>query len=228
VRWGIAIALAGLAACTYDIVPRPGEERTACRKDGACDPGLECWSDRCVRPPAADCRAVAERLASVRLGNYAPREDREPAILEIKALCEKERVSKKEGRCLLEAQTEDQLAACPRPVLPELAGDKEGCTRMTEHALALLRRDAPKNVEMAMLVGMAGRVQTVIVDQCVSRRWSPIAVRCLTEAASLDLVENCIDSLDADDRRALDDAMEHLVDEGRRGNRGGGGDDPWK
>ncbi len=217
-----------VGACTYDIVPRPGEERTACRKDGTCEAGLECWSDRCVRPPAADCRVVAERLAGVRLGNYAPREQREPTVLEIKALCEKERVSQKEGRCLLEAQTEDELAACPRPVLPELAGDKEGCTRMTAHALELLRRDAPKDVETAMLVGMAGRVQTVIVGQCVSHRWSPIAVRCLTEAANLDLVKNCIDSLDHDDRRALDDAMEQLIEDGRRGSTGSGGDDPWK
>jgi hypothetical protein len=225
VRW---VVLVCLAACTYDIVPRPGEERAVCKQDGSCDPGFECWSDRCVRPPAADCRAVAERLASVRLGNYAPREQREPTIRELQALCEKEQVNQKEGRCLLEAQTEDELAACPRPLLPELAGDKAGCTRMTEHALALLRRDAPRDVEMAMLVGIAGRVQTTIVDQCVTRRWSPIAVRCLTEAQSLDLVKNCIDSLDHDDRRALDDAMESLLDSARRGTGGGTGSDPWQ
>jgi hypothetical protein len=224
-----ALVLLVASSCTYDIVPRPGEERTICRKDGTCDPGLECWSERCVRPPAADCRAVAERLASVRLGNYAPREQREPTIGEIQALCQKERVSKKEGRCLLEAPTEDALAACPRPVLPELAGDKEGCTRMTEHALDLLRRDTPQDVEMAMLIGIAGKVSTVIIDQCVSHRWSPIAVRCLTEAQSLDLVENCIDSLDDDDRRALDRAMEALLASARhRGVQGRGSDDPWK
>jgi hypothetical protein len=220
--------LVGVWSCTYDFVPRPGEERTVCKKDGSCDPGLECWSDRCVRPPAADCRAVAERLASVRLGNYAPREQREPTILELKALCERERVSKQEGRCLLEAQTEDELAACPRPVLPELAGDQEGCARMTQHALALLRRDAPRDTEMAMLVGVAGRVTTVITDQCETRRWSPIAVRCLGEAESLDAIRGCIDTLDPDDRRALDDAMESLLEAARRGRGGGGTDDPWK
>lgn len=227
-RWVIVLVLLGLGACTYDIVPRPGEERTLCKKNGTCDPGLECWSERCVRPPAADCRAVGERLASVRLGNYAPREQREPTIVELTALCEKEHVSKKEGRCLLEAQTDDELAACPRPVLPELSGDKEGCTRMTEHAIAVLRNDTPKDAEMAMLLGIATRVMTVIVDQCVTHRWSPIAVRCLTEAQNVELFDGCIDALDRDDRRALDDAMEALVEEMRRGQGGGGGDDPWR
>jgi hypothetical protein len=231
VRW-ICLALLVASSCTYDIVPRPGEERTVCKKDGTCDPGLECWSDRCVRPPAADCRAVGERLASVRLGNYAPREQREPTIAELTALCEKEHVSKKEGRCLLEAATEDALAACPRPILPELAGDKEGCTRATEHALELLRRDTPKNAEMAMMLGIAGKVTDVVVGQCVSHRWSPIAVRCLTDATAIDAFDGCIDALDQDDRRALDDAMESLVDEMRRasasGSRGGSGSDPWQ
>lgn len=228
-RWLCLVSLLVASSCTYDIVPRPGEERTVCKKDGTCDPGLECWSERCVRPPAADCRAVAERLAAVRLGNYAPREQREPTIQEIQALCEKEHVSKKEGRCLLEAPTEDDLAACPRPVLPELAGDKVGCTRMTEHVIELLRRDTPQDMEMALLVGISGKLSTMITDQCVTRRWSPIAVRCLTEAASLDLFENCVDSLDKGDRRALDHAMEALISAARhRGGQGRGTDDPWE
>lgn len=199
-----------------------------CRKDATCDPGLECWSDRCVRPPLADCRAVGERLASVRLGNYAPREEREGVVRELHALCEREHVGKKEGRCLLEAATDDELAACPRPLLPELAGDEAGCTRMAEHALALLRTESPRDVEMAMIVGIAGRAQAVIVEQCVARRWSPLAVRCLTEAKRLDDVEGCIDALDHDDRRALDRAMEDLLASARSGRGGGGGGDPWE
>jgi hypothetical protein len=228
VRWLCLVSLLGVASCTYDIVPRPGEERTACKKDGTCDPGLECWSDRCVRPPGADCRVVAERLASVRLGNYAPREQREPTIQEIQALCEKERLSKKDGRCLLEAEGEDALAACPRPLLPELAGDKEGCTRMTEHMLAVLRREGPKDTEMALILGMATKVSAVIIDQCVTRRWSPIAIRCFGEAQTLEPVQDCIDALDHDDRRSLDNAMESLIDAARRGQRGGSVDDPWQ
>jgi len=226
VRW-LCLAFV-LGACTYDVVPRPGEERTICRKDGTCDPGLECWSERCVRPPLADCRAVGERLASVRLGNYAPREAREPTVRELQALCEQAHLGKREGRCLLEAQTEDALAACPRPLLPELAGDQEGCTRMTDHALALLRTESPRDVEMAMLAGIAGRVKTVIVEQCVSRRWSPVAVRCVTEATSLDAVQGCLDALDRDDERALDRAMKELLASARRGKGTGGGDDPWQ
>jgi hypothetical protein len=220
--------LVGALACVSDFVPRPGEERARCRQEGRCDPRLECWSDRCVRPPPADCRPVAERLSSVRLGNYAPREAREPAIREIVALCERAQLSRKEGRCLLEAGTDDELAACPFPLLPELAGDQEGCRALGDHAVQLLRKGAPDDLEMAMLLGVASRVSTVIAEQCVTRRWNAAASRCLRDVTEVDAVEACIDQLDQDDRRALDDAMEALLDDARRGGKGGGGGDPWE
>ena len=220
--------LFGAMACVSDFVPRPGEERAICKQDGRCDPRLECWSDRCVRPPAADCRPVAERLSSVRLGNYAPREEREPAIREIAALCERAQLSKKEGRCLLEAGSDDELAACPFPLLPELAGDKDGCRALGAHAVELLRKGAPDDMEMAMLVGVASRVSTVIADQCVTRRWNAAASRCLRDVTEIEAIEDCIDLLDQDDRRALDDAMEALLDDARRGKQGRGSGDPWE
>src|SRR4051794_10101972 len=67
---------------------RAGAERADCRPDRSCNPGLLCLSDLCVRPPAADCTAVAESLASLELGNYAPREQRATVVAAKRAACE--------------------------------------------------------------------------------------------------------------------------------------------
>lgn len=113
----LAAALALLVACAGDDAqPAAGTERGACSK-GACKAGLVCLSDRCVRPPGADCTAVAEALASLELGNYAPVEQRRPKLAAYRAKCEAALLTKEEGACVIAATTVEQLRACPKPVI---------------------------------------------------------------------------------------------------------------
>ncbi len=208
----------GALACVSDVVPRPGEERAICKKDDRCDPRLECWSDRCVRPPPADCRAVGERLAAAKLGNYASREEREPVVAGLAVQCERAQLSRPEGRCLLEAGTENELAACPFPLLPELSADPEGCAKVGARAAELVRAGAAGDDEMAALLPVIDRVPTTITALCVAGRWSMAAKTCMIEATAVDAASGCIDQLDDDDRRALDQQMEALIDGARTGS----------
>lgn len=118
-------ALVGCAGGEAPRLPPAGTERGACRADDACDPGLECWSARCVRPPPAACGEVARRLTSYRVGNYAPPEEVAFAAAEITAACEAQQLTIREGRCVIESRNEDELLACPRVVLPELTAKIE-------------------------------------------------------------------------------------------------------
>lgn len=108
------------AACAATDEPDRGAERAPCRADGSCDVGLECWSELCVRPPGADCAAVARRLAAYRVGNYATAEQIAPVVADLTGQCQRVHLSAREGRCLTDAPDEDTLLECPRRLLPEL------------------------------------------------------------------------------------------------------------
>ncbi len=96
--------------------PRPGDERAPC-KAGKCGKGLVCLSDRCVRPPGADCGQVAEALTSLELGNYAAVNERRPKVAVYRTKCEGLNLTVDEGKCVIAAKTIDQLRDCPKPVM---------------------------------------------------------------------------------------------------------------
>lgn len=109
--------LLAVASCTGDPpAGRLGAERQPC-KAGACDPELVCLSDRCVRPPGADCELVGEALTSMELGNYAEIEARRPKVVAYRATCEAQHLTKEEGACVIAATTMEQLRECPKPVM---------------------------------------------------------------------------------------------------------------
>lgn len=96
--------------------PSPGTERAPCNA-GACTAGLVCLSDRCVRPPAADCTLVAEALTSLELGNYATPEERAPKVAAYRGKCEAQHLTIDEGRCVIAARSMTQLRDCAKPVM---------------------------------------------------------------------------------------------------------------
>lgn len=89
--------------------PALGKERGDCKPNKACEPGLMCLSNLCVRPPPADCQQVGDILASFELGNYAEAEVRDPLVARYKAACDKVYVSKEQGECF--AKATDRAAA---------------------------------------------------------------------------------------------------------------------
>jgi hypothetical protein len=130
----IVIVAALAAGCAKRPDPSPGTERGACYGNGTCNDGLLCLSARCVRPPPADCAAVAEAVASLELGTYAAREGRAPRVAELADRCRAEHVSQDEGACLIAATTVVEATFCPKPLLapsrgPVTLGIPEECTR---------------------------------------------------------------------------------------------------
>lgn len=212
-----------LAACGTAAAPAGGE-RGVCAATEECGEGLECWSERCVRPPPADCRAVGERLATLSLGNYASREEREVVVTKWERACTGERLSLREGRCIVEAVGEDELAACPRPLVPELVGDPKGCAQLGEKA-AQLMKDAEGR--MRPIVNVLDDVPDVVKELCVDGRWAPEAKQCFRSAAGFADAQVCLAKLDGADRRAMERRLTMLVKKGMA--RGKPPEpDPWK
>lgn len=173
-------ALAALAACKESAsapTAPVGQERGDCRAGGGCDPGLECRSNLCVRPPPADCAKVAEQLSYQMLDNYTPRERRDAFLADTRRQCEAMALSKDDGECLLRARTRAELGACPRPLG---IGD---CAKIKSH----LEQLRGANGVDAYLVNDGDRV----IGRCRSEVPSLAFEQCVLAARTLDDVGRC-------------------------------------
>ncbi len=154
-----------------------GTERGDCRAGGTCDPGLECRSNLCVRPPPADCTKVAEALSFLMLDNYTPREQRDRFTSDSKQRCEQMALSTEDAACLLAAKSRGDLRDCPRPLG---VGD---CARIRAH-LEQLRGTGGVD---AYLVTDADRV----IGRCKSEAPTIVFEQCVLASRTLDDVGRC-------------------------------------
>lgn len=182
---GIVVgALVAAAACGGS--SSTGGERQPCRKAGdagGCEPGLVCMSDRCVRPPPADCSEVADSLVSIELGNYAAKEERARLLPAKRALCERQRVSAKEAECLARAEDEWAAGAC----VPRMFARAEASS--CEPVIAKLRAMVTRQVQGANnLGGMLDKVMDAFARSCAQDEW-PEAMRQCILAAPIDKPE---------------------------------------
>ncbi len=177
---GAFAALASLAACkraSGPSGPPAGQERGDCRPDRTCEPGLECLSNLCVRPPPADCRKVAEQVSFLLLDNYTPHEQRAAFLTETQRQCEGKHLSKDDAECLERARTRAELRECPTALG---IGD---CAKITAH-LEKLR--ASSGVD-AYLVTAADRV----ISRCKTEAPTLAFEQCVLSAATVEVVERC-------------------------------------
>lgn len=178
-----AFALAlGLAACAQDA--GRGAERQPCRAGNACDTGLTCLSDRCVRPPPADCAAVGAHVASFKLGNYATPEERAPAVAEAQAACERARVSKEQGVCLLAARDRWSAATCAPAMFPDVDLKDGSCDAIGEKIGEMIFRADPS--ASSDKTALQHRVIGAIVDSCREDGWPEKLRACMVAAPPTD------------------------------------------
>lgn len=197
-----------LAACGGGD-PTAGGERAVCRSDGTCEVGLECWSEVCVRPPSADCGAVARRLAAVKLGNYATDDERRPMLAELRAQCQQARLTAREGQCLAAAADDDALAECPRALLPELDGTRRRCAALGDRVIAL--GDGGGALIEALGDDAVEAASAIVVDSCLEDQWPKAVTTCVGDAATLDAARACADALPRSVRRSLERKLERLA-----------------
>ena len=149
-----------------------GAERGDCRPDGTCDLGLLCLSKLCVRPPGADCKAVAGTLASLELGNYAAEEELAPIAAKQRAACERALVSKEEGACLEAARDLWSAEACAPRMFPAAApADLAACAKIAG------RLEVKGDLAPPQRAWMDAAVRA-LVESCREDRWPRALVQC--------------------------------------------------
>ncbi len=157
-----------------EVGPADGTERGRCYGNRTCNDGLMCLSDLCVRPPGADCKAVAEKLAQQMLGNYAERSVRDAYIETTAAECHTAMLTKEEGACLMTANR-NALASCPKVVG---IGD---CAKLVPHLDELQLAADP------YLDNAARRLQARCKNEVPSKAFET----CAMAARTIEEVERC-------------------------------------
>ncbi len=193
------LALAGGACAKQASGTAQGQERGACYGNATCDVGLVCMSELCVRPPPADCAPVAQKLASYRLGNYAPREERARVLAELTEACTAARLSIDEGKCIVDATSRLDVAKCPRPLLAELQGDADGCKSVAEAlARGLLEGFATDPGQRRAVEPLLPELTSAMAAACVEDLWPEAGKQCVLAAKSFELMGRCDDAFGKD------------------------------
>jgi hypothetical protein len=192
---GVLVLCAIGSGCQRDRAAAPpvaGQERADCRPDRTCDPGLLCLSGLCVRPPPADCQAVAEQLTSLELGNYAEPEARAPISARYKASCETARVSKDEALCLDKARDRWSAGQCVPRMFPDVASTATGdCASIVARTRTLLASQAA-NVNDPKMKPWFERTMAVMQESCEQDHWPDQLKRCLlTSSGAADAMRAC-------------------------------------
>jgi hypothetical protein len=185
-RWSawVLLAIVSSAACQKDVPAAgsgvgAGTERGDCRADKTCDPGLLCLSDLCVRPPPADCAAVAETLASLDLGNYADVEERAPVIAKYRASCEQVHVTKEEGVCLDKVRDKWSAAQCAPRLFPELAsGNTSDCAQVATKIRASMGQQAAAFQNDPKMSKWFETTIKIVQQSCEQDKWPDAVKRC--------------------------------------------------
>jgi hypothetical protein len=211
---GLLAASVALLLASCEKSGGPGKERGACYGNGTCDPGLVCMSELCVRPPPADCTKVAEKLAGYRLGNYAPKEERAKVVGELTATCEEARLSVDEGQCILDAQGRFEVAKCPRPLLDEFKGDKDGCKAVGDQVGRFFVDAFSQNGmgDRAAIEKHVPELASAVTASCVEDLWPEAVKQCLTQAPSFDRMESCMDGFPKELEDRIEEKLEPVVE----------------
>lgn len=131
--------------------------------------------------PAGDCQVVGERAASFELGNYAPAEERAPAIARMVERCRSAGVDAKQATCLAAAPDVWTAAACAPKMFPDVkvSGD---CAQLASRLGAEMMTQMGSDPTMRAMVD---RMTAAVRTSCDQDGWPPGLKACALAAPEM-------------------------------------------
>jgi len=195
--------------------PALGKERGDCKPDKVCDPGLMCLSNLCVRPPPADCQAVAEGLASYDLGNYAEPEERAPVVAKYKASCEKAHVTKEQGECFEKASDKTAAMMCAPFMFAEKVTVKGPSPGECGKVIARIRQTMAGQLSQVtdpQTLQMMNKAMEVMQESCELDGWPDNLKTCILNAGDgTDAMTQCNSMMTPDIQQKMADRMMKIM-----------------
>ena len=182
---------------------------------GTCDPGLLCLSNLCVRPPPADCQAIADQLTSFELGNYAEPEERAPVADKYKRACNKAMVSKEQGQCMEKATDKVGAFQCAPLMFPELGKPAAAGGGDCDQIMTITRAYMTKSVagsQDPQMQKMLDAALGAMKESCEQDNWPVAFKQCiLTAGDSTDAMNRCNGQMPPDIQKKMTDRMMKIV-----------------
>jgi hypothetical protein len=126
----------------------------------------------------ASCPEVADHLASLEIGNYAPEPVRERQIARDLGACEAARVTEDEGRCIDVATTREAAEACA----PRMQLDI-GCARVIDKVRVAAKKPAGLD---AQLDAELARGFAVMETACNEDGWPRELKACIVKSSAME------------------------------------------
>lgn len=126
----------------------------------------------------ASCVEVAEHLASLEIGNYAPESVREQQVARDRAACEGARLTDDEGRCVDAAATREAAEACA----PQMQLDI-GCARVIDKVRDAAKKPAGLDPQ---LDAELARGFAVMQTACNEDGWPRELKACIVKSAAME------------------------------------------
>jgi hypothetical protein len=140
--------------------------------------------------PAHDCGSIAETLASVEIGNYAPRDKRDRAVARLRTACDAAALTDADASCLAGATDRAAAERCT----PKLALDLD-CTDVIAKVRASARKAADPELDRQL-----DRNYAVMERACDEDGWPLDLKTCVIASGRL---EGCASKLTKDLRDRL-------------------------
>ena len=80
-----------------------------------------------LRPEGPDCATIAEDLASIEIGNYAPPPERARVVAAKRRLCDESSLTKQEEECLFRARDRETGVKCAARLFPGALTQRGDC-----------------------------------------------------------------------------------------------------
>jgi hypothetical protein len=134
-------------------------------------------------PPVADCATIADDLASLEIGNYAPREERARVVAAKRRLCDEASLTKEEVQCLRDTS---RAATCAPRLFPGyLTHQRSDCAAIVTKIRASMDQ-AVQNVGSDSARAM-DKMMPAMQDSCELDGWPESMKKCISAVSNPDV-----------------------------------------
>jgi hypothetical protein len=138
-----------------------------------------------LRPEGPDCAWIAEDLASIEIGNYAPPEERARVVAAKRRLCDESSLTKQEEECLVHVRDRAAGVKCAARLFPGALTRRGDCAAI----VAKIRASVEEPVQNVGEGGVRAmdKMMPAMQESCEEDGWPDSMKNCIAAAPTPDV-----------------------------------------
>jgi hypothetical protein len=138
-----------------------------------------------LKPEGADCAWIAEDLASIEIGNYAPPEERARVVTAKRRLCDESSLTKPEAECLVHVRDRASGVKCAARLFPGALTQRGDCAAIVAKIRASV--EAPVQNTGSDGVRAMDKMMPAMQESCEEDGWPDSMKKCIAAASNPDV-----------------------------------------